>query len=169
MVWGKSEKLLASVLVGFVAICVFTAISIGWCFENRVEMPTTTPPTAHTPVPTVVRTPWKDLLNPDFRLVPTPTPSVLLVDDIPDTLLDDLQTVPWRLDALFQSIRDCVARGDLDWSRYSPFFEVVGVVSDDIALDTADGVMDYYDEAYIRQFIADVHAKLDEIEIQCIR
>ena len=97
---------------------------------------------------------------------PTPSPPPAI---IPSGLLNDIQAVTWHMEALNPIIARCVARGDIDGREHAPFFDTAGTVMLDISEDAADGILDYYDEKYIRQFTQDIHAKLDELERQCMR
>ncbi|MCY4474372.1 MAG: hypothetical protein OXC83_02930 [Chloroflexi bacterium] len=93
-----------------------------------------------------------------------PAPAIM-----PSGLLNDIQAVTWRMEALNPIIARCVAGGDIDGREHAPFFNTAGTVMLDISADAADGMLDYYDEKYIRQFTQDIHAKLDELELQCMR
>lgn len=96
---------------------------------------------------------------------PSPTPPSIT----PSGLLNDIQAVTWHMEALNPIIADCVARGTIDGREHAPFFNTAGTIMLDISDDAADGVMDQYDERYVRKLTQDIHAKLDELERQCMR
>ncbi len=101
---------------------------------------------------------------------PTQKPTQLLVSDLSSRLLNDLNTIPWRIEALTPIMERCVTLGELEIvDYYAIYFTVGGNVMLDISDDMADGVMDHYDARYIHNFIQETHATLDEIEAQCSR
>ena len=99
-----------------------------------------------------------------------PPAAPLLVEDLPGGLLNDLDTIPWRIDALTPIMERCAAEDELEnVEYYAKYFTVGGNVMLDISEDTRDGVMDHYDADYIHSFVQDTHSTLDDIERQCSR
>ncbi len=102
------------------------------------------------------------------RTIPRPTPTPAL-QQITSGLVRDVESVGFRMDALFGTIQNCIRRGDIDWSRYTSSFGRIGDELGAIARDSADGVLNTYSVNDVRRAVSNAHNVMDEIERQCIK
>ena len=178
MVWGKTEI--------FVVVLIVAAV-VGWLLLVRCERQQSL---EATPTP-VVRTPVYRTIEPRMRVTATAAQAARATasaaadstaqpatpvrsapqraNTLPSGLQRDIQTVEWRMEAFLPTFTSCVRGGRIDADRYREWFRLHAVVSADITRDSLDGQLNDYTVQELRNYVANTHAKLDEIEAQCNR